>query len=80
MPYNGTGENTKGLAAEMKTFYDKTLIELAGPALGHDQFAQKRPIPRNGGKTIEVRKFNAVSYTHLFCRWISPALKVRWRA
>ncbi len=60
MPYNGTGENTKGLAAEMKTFYDKTLIELAGPALVHDQFAQKRPIPRNGGKTIEFRKFNAL--------------------
>ena len=49
-----------GLSAEMKTFYDKTLIELAGPALVHDQFAQKRPIPKNGGKTIEFRKFNAL--------------------
>ena len=60
VPYSGTGEQTKGLAAEMKTFYDKTLIELAGPALVHDQFAQKRPIPRNGGKTIEFRRFNAL--------------------
>ena len=49
-----------GLSAEMKTFYDKTLIELAGPALVFDQFAQKRPIPKNGGKTIEFRKFNAL--------------------
>lgn len=49
-----------GLSAEMKTFYDKTLIELAGPALVHDQFAQKRPIPKNGGKTIEFRKFNSL--------------------
>ena len=24
----------------------------------HDQFAQKHPIPKNGGKTIEFRKYN----------------------
>lgn len=53
------GSNT-GLSAEMKTFYDKTLIELSSPALVFDQFAQKRPIPKNGGKTIEFRKFNAL--------------------
>jgi len=52
--------NEMGLSAEMKTFYDKTLIELASPALVFDQFAQKRPIPKNGGKTIEFRKFNAL--------------------
>ncbi|MBR3767927.1 MAG: N4-gp56 family major capsid protein [Clostridia bacterium] len=42
----------------MKTFYDKTLITLAGANLIHEQFGQKRPIPRNGGKTIEFRKFS----------------------
>ena len=46
-----------GLTAEMKTFYDMTLIDEAAPALVHDQFGQKRPIPPNGGKTIEFRKF-----------------------
>ena len=46
------------LSAEMKTFYDKTLITLAGANLIHEQFGQKRPIPRNGGKTIEFRKFS----------------------
>ena len=46
-----------GLSAEMKTFYDMTLIDEATPALVHDQFGQKRPIPKNGGKTIEFRKF-----------------------
>jgi N4-gp56 family major capsid protein len=46
-----------GLSAEMKTFYDMTLIDEAAPALVHDQFGQKRPIPKNGGKTIEFRKF-----------------------
>ena len=46
-----------GLSAEMKTFYDMTLIDEASAALVHDQFGQKRPIPANGGKTIEFRKF-----------------------
>ena len=48
---------TDGLSAEMKTFYDMTLIDEASPNLVHDQFGQKRPIPKNGGKTIEFRKF-----------------------
>ena len=46
-----------GLSAEMKTFYDMTLIDEATANLVHDQFGQKRPIPKNGGKTIEFRKF-----------------------
>lgn len=46
-----------GLTAEMKTFYDKTLIRYAGPELVHDQFGQKKPIPKNGGKTIEFRAY-----------------------
>ena len=46
-----------GLSAENKTFYDKTLLVEAQPNLIHDQFAQKRPIPKNGGKKIEFRKF-----------------------
>ena len=51
----------EGLSAEMKTFYDMTLIDEAAPALVHDQFGQKRPIPKNGGKTIEFRKFAPLS-------------------
>lgn len=50
-----TGNN---LSAEMKTFYDMTLIDEASAQLVHDQFGQKRPIPKNGGKTIEFRKFS----------------------
>ena len=45
------------LSVEMKTFYDMTLIDEATANLVHDQFGQKRPIPKNGGKTIEFRKF-----------------------
>ena len=47
----------EGLSAEMKTFYDMTLVDEAQANLVHDQFGQKRPIPANGGKTIEFRKF-----------------------
>ena len=46
-----------GMSVENKTFYDKELIRTAGPQLVHDQFAQKRPIPKNGGQTIEFRQF-----------------------
>lgn len=48
---------TPTLSDENKTFYDKTLLVEAQPNLIHDQFAQKRPIPKNGGKKIEFRKF-----------------------
>lgn len=55
---NGTVTNSDALSPEMKTFYDKTLVTLAGANLVHEQFGQKRPIPKNGGKTIEFRKFS----------------------
>lgn len=50
-----TGQDS--LSAEMKTFYDMTLIDEAEANLVHEQFGQKRPIPANGGKNIEFRKF-----------------------
>lgn len=46
------------LSAEMKTYYSDYLIDTAEPKLVHDQFAQKHPIPKNGGKIIEFRKYN----------------------
>ena len=50
----------EGLSAEMKTFYDMTLIDEASANLVHDQFGQKRSVPANGGKVIEFRKFAAL--------------------
>lgn len=55
---NGSVTDSTALSPEMKTFYDKTLITLAGANLIHEQFGQKRPIPANGGKTIEFRRFS----------------------
>ncbi|MBR4662124.1 MAG: N4-gp56 family major capsid protein, partial [Clostridia bacterium] len=55
-----TDVSPNDLSAEMKTFYDLALIDEAGPMLVHDQFGQKRPIPQNGGKTIQFRKFDSL--------------------
>lgn len=53
---NTTGTTT--LSAEMKTYYDTTLIHAAEPKLVHEQFGQKRNIPQGRGRTIEFRKFS----------------------
>lgn len=59
-----TGNDPSGvkqdLSPEMKTFYDKVLIRSAEPYLVHDQFGQKRPIPKGSGKTIEFRQFSTL--------------------
>ncbi len=58
VPKNTTSSD--GLSPEMKTYYDDYLIDIAGPHLVHDQFGQKHPIPKNGGKTIEFRKYDSL--------------------
>ena len=52
-----TTMNSSGndLSPEMKTYYDKNLLYAAQSKLVHHQFGQQRPIPKNGGKTIEFR-------------------------
>ena len=49
------------LSPEMKTYYDMTLIDEAQAKLVHDQFGQKKPIPKGSGKTIEFRKFSPLA-------------------
>lgn len=55
---NTTATTGNDLSNEMKTYYSDYLIDLAEAELVHDQFAQKHPIPKNGGKTIEFRKYD----------------------
>lgn len=55
-----TATTGNDLSVEMKTFYSDYLIDLAEPELVHDQFGQKHPIPKNGGKTIEFRKYDSL--------------------
>ncbi len=59
---NTTESNAPGnnLSAEMKTYYEKRLIDLAEPRLVHDQFGDKYPIPVGGGKTIEFRRYDSL--------------------
>lgn len=54
----GSGQD---LSPEMKTYYDRVLIRNAEPKLVHDQFAQKRPIPKGSGMEIEFRRFPALA-------------------
>ena len=55
-----TATTGNDLSGEMKTFYSNYLIRLAEPLLVHDQFGQKHPIPKNGGKQIEFRKYDSL--------------------
>lgn len=48
----------EGLSEEMRVYYSDYLIDNAEPNLIHDQFAQKHPIPKHGGKTIRFRKYD----------------------
>lgn len=54
-------QTTATLTNEMKTFYDKVLLERALPSLVHAQFAQRRPLQRRQGKVIEFRKFSPLA-------------------
>lgn len=49
------------LSVEMKTYYEMRLLDNAEPKLIHDQFGDKYPIPKNGGKTIEFRKYSPLA-------------------
>ena len=51
---------TATLTAEMKTYYEKRLLDQAEPALVHNQFGDPYPIPANGGKTIELRRYDSL--------------------
>lgn len=51
---------TATMSKEMKIFYEKRLIDQAEPRLVHDQFADYYPVPQNGGKTIEFRKYDSL--------------------
>ncbi len=56
---NVTGHNQ--LAAEDKTFYERTLIERLLPQLNFYKDAQKKKLPKNNGRTMNFRKFNSLT-------------------
>lgn len=52
---------TAGLSPTMQTYYDKKLLARLLPNHVHGQWAQKRPLPKMGGKTINFRQFTALT-------------------
>lgn len=65
-----------GLSNEMKTFYDRVLLEYTVPVLLHANFAQKRSIPKNGGKTVEFRRLSILpTATTPLTEGVPPTLK-----
>lgn len=52
---------SSGLSDEMKTFYDRVLLERTVPELLYAKFGQKKTIPAHAGRIIEFRKFAALA-------------------
>lgn len=72
--FNTNVTTDDSMSVEMKTYYSDYLIDLAEPELVHDQFAQKHPIPKNGGKTIEFRQYDPLpEMTTPLSEGITPA-------
>ena len=55
---NRQRSNGATMDPQMKTFYDTTLLENARVQMVYAQFATKQPLPRNGGRKVEWRKWN----------------------
>ena len=57
MSNSNTTVNTASTTFSNKTFYDRTLLEIAKTRLVHASYGQKRSIPRNSGKRVEFRRY-----------------------
>lgn len=60
MPELNTNTLTS-LSAEMQTFYNKHLIEVAKPSLAYRTHAQKTRVPKNGGNKVNWRDFQKLA-------------------
>lgn len=49
------------MAPELKTFYDRNLLERLLPLLVFMNFGQVRPMPTREGQTVNFRRFNSLS-------------------
>lgn len=65
-----SGKNT--LAPELKTFYDTELLENARKEMVYAQFAKRQPLPANGGKSVEWRKFNTFDRANRLTEGVIP--------
>ncbi len=52
---------TSTISAEIRQAYDTALLLAARPELVHTQFANKRPVPKGQGNTINMRRFELLA-------------------
>lgn len=57
---NANASTSDTLSAGMVTFYDKTLITFMEADLVYERFAEKRPVPKKNGKTIQFRYYESL--------------------
>ena len=60
------------LAPEMKVFYDTQLLENARVEQFYAQFGKKQGLPKNGGKSVEWRKFNTFAKASQLVEGVIP--------
>ena len=62
------------IPAGVQAFYDRNLLERAIPALVHDKWGQRRPIPKNNSDSIKFRRWNALpTATTALTEGVTPA-------
>lgn len=59
--YNTNTTATGTLSPTIQTYYEKQLLANAKPILVHNQFGQKKQIPKGSGKKINFRKFSKLA-------------------
>jgi N4-gp56 family major capsid protein len=57
------GTTSSGFSTELRSFYDKVLLDRLLPRLLHTQFGTKRSVPSNWGRSILFRKFEKITAT-----------------
>lgn len=70
--YEGTTSQTNAMSSTLKTFYDTELLENARVELFYAQFAQKQPLPKGRGKTVEWRKWNTFAKADKLTEGVIP--------
>lgn len=72
---SGGQVSSDSLSDFIKTHYDKKLIEHAEAKVYYYQFAEKRPIPKQGGKTIEFTIARPIATGAILTEGTSPTQK-----
>ena len=60
------------LAPELKVFYDTRLLENYRVETRYAQFGRKQRLPKNGGKTVEWRRFNTFARAQKLIEGVIP--------